>query len=768
MIGLPLAARDQHRSSSSPPSLLDSLLGALAGDDLEPEPTSRVTRSETAVVALLCDLARAVADLASGHRSRVTTRACLGPQPWEIGLQRAGDQLLLSAFQGGSVPEVLIHQRTISLEAASSRLERALGRYRGTGANGASVQAALDELTQTPVRSLPSPQPAWASVEPPGAVPFVISSEIQLLGARESASRSPSVLRSDLLSLLFTGRIRISVGGHLREIPDVHVFLVAEQLAQMAFEGLEAAVQGRPYVRKIEVGGAVCGVRMAVGRGRAGQAGATITLGRAPSASARRAEPLTFPAVNVESFAQGIVAFGRALARTLVRRDRGQTHNLRLVAFRARLRETADLLRDAVRSDSVVNASPESYRAFAAATRRENNPSTGLGHGRLRFSARWFAAVPDIDLRSTFLCGEVLMVGSTREVGCIDRSTGDLIWRRAVPRAVSVMTPAGLARFDGDGVLHLHDIATGDVLWSLKLSPRVPSATAGAVVSCPGLPRMLIITVGRRHLAAVDLDAGELRWRYAARRGGTFRIRRAGRLVVVAHGEQALTALDVMSGEIVWRVCDRLRFASSVAVDHDGLFAIAGDGTFIGRGGSRLHHIDPWSGEVRWSRDLPRLGAPVGAPLLTSDASVVVTHGRQGTGLCAFSRRDGEPRFQRIASAGASSCLALDDTVLVNSDAAELCAFDASDGSLRFRHVFGDGSEDRPRRLEPVLRSGALFVPQGRVHVVRPRDGALLGSVPTDLVPDLLRVDEKCNVYVVEESGHLAAFGAAPRLTLVS
>jgi len=330
------------------------------------------------------------------------------------------------------------------------------------------------------------------------------------------------------------------------------------------------------------------------------------------------------------------------------------------------------------------------------------------------------------------------------------------------------MTPAGLARFDGEGVLHLHDLATGDVLWSLKLSPRVPSATAGAVISCPGLPRMLIITVGRRHLAAVDLDAGEVRWRYAARRGGTFRIRRAGRLVVVAHGEQALTALDVMSGEIVWRACDRLRFTSSVVVDHDALFATAGDGTFIGRGGSRLLHIDPWSGEVRWARDLPRLGAPVGAPLLTSDAAVVVTHGRQGTGLCAFDRRTGEPRFQRIASAGASSCLALDDTVLVNSDAAELCAFDATDGSLRFRHVFGDGSEDRPRRLEPILRSGALFVPQSRVHVVRPRDGEILGTVPTDLVPDLLRVDEQCNVYVAEESGHLAAFSAAPRLTLVT
>jgi hypothetical protein len=53
------------------------------------------------------------------------------------------------------------------------------------------------------------------------------------------------------------------------------------------------------------------------------------------------------------------------------------------------------------------------------------------------------------------------------------------------------------------------------------------------------------------------------------------------------------------------------------------------------------------------------------------------------------------------------------------------------------------------------------------VHVVRPRDGEVIGTIPADLIPDLLRVDEHCNVYVAEESGHVAAFGVAPRLTLV-
>ena len=73
------------------------------------------------------------------------------------------------------------------------------------------------------------------------------------------------------------------------------------------------------------------------------------------------------------------------------------------------------------------------------------------------------------------------------------------------------------------------------------------------------------------------------------------------------------------------------------------------------------------------------------------------------------------------------------------------------------RHV----DADQPRRLEPVLRNGALFVPQHQVHVVRPRDGEIIGTVPSEFIPDLLRVDERCDVYIAEESGHLAAFGAA-------
>jgi outer membrane protein assembly factor BamB len=280
---------------------------------------------------------------------------------------------------------------------------------------------------------------------------------------------------------------------------------------------------------------------------------------------------------------------------------------------------------------------------------------------------------------------------------------------------------------------------------------------------------MLIVSEGARHLAAIDLHGGEIKWRFAARRGAVFRLRRAGRLVVVASSDPALLALDVLSGEVVWRYCDRLRFASHVAVDHDALFAVAGGGAFVGRGGTRLHHVDPWSGAGRWSVELPEHLTPVGAPLLGPETVVVATHGRRGTALAGFDRRTGALRFDQAVCSSAASCLMVDDTVVVNGEGGELTGVSAADGATRYRHVFASGAEgDRPRRLEPVLRSGALFVPQTEVHVVRPHDGTILGRVPNQIIPDLLRVGERCDVYVAEESGHLGAYEAGPRLSLVT
>lgn len=769
----PTAARDRRAEPAQAGRARAELLGA-------PEPIVRVR-------AAAADLAYALVGLATGAKSRASVRLCVEPDPWEIGLERSGGDLLVTVFRSGDLPDVLVHERRVDAEAFAHRVlsfsarpapANDGGRPARQRALSSEVHVApqpeprradvlLDHALATLAEALPfAPAPeideaAAVSVEPAGDLPIVMSAEVLLRAPEPAPEAAAAVQRADLHALLFRGKLRVTVGEHARDVHDVLVFPLAEQLVAMTAEMLEAWSGRRSYHRRLTAAGAIVGLRLDAEHGAA-----HLTLGAARRSGAQL-PAWTFPALDVGALVQSVAAFGRALARSLVRRSRAHTSNLLLLRFRAKVRELHDGLKELSRNDSKINPSPESYRAFAAAL-SPPPPAEPPAPARLRYATRWTAAVASLDLRATFLCGDVLVAGAMREVVGLDRRSGQVLWQRPVPRAVSVMTPRGLARIEPDGALRLHDVATGEPLWTTHVAPRTGASTSGAVISAPRLPPTLILSEGQRHLVAVDLPTGQIAWRYAARRGSFFRLKRAGKLVIVANGEPALTALDVLSGEVVWRFCDRLRFASSVAVDHDALFAFAGDGALVGRGGVRLYHLDPWSGASRFSVDLPPHLGPVGAPLLTPKAVVVAGHSRRGTELCAFDRATGELLWSHLACASAASCLAVDQTVIVNSEGGELLGIDASTGAVRYRHVLPYGADgDRPRRLEPVLRNGALFVPQNEVYIVRPQDGTILGQIKTDLIPDLLRVDERCDLYVAEESGHLASFAAGPRLSLV-
>lgn len=724
-----------------------------------------------AACAILIDLACATRELASGERPRAVVRLSAPGVAWELGLERSGRELLLTVFQGGALPEIAVHARRIDGDTFATRIFEGIDAlasdlFRRTEAARGALEDGLAQAREHLIRALPfaatPPSPSvLVPIEPAKRLSVRMTGEIALRPTPATNSVEAGVLRADLFSLLIRGRLRFILDERERELPDVFVFLVVEQLVVMVEGALLAWSHGRAFHRRTPIGGAICAVRLNP-RGQA-----ALTLGVQRGDTDDRAETFTFSAVEIGALARGVIAFGRALVRAITRHDRAQTTNLRLTAFRDLLRELSGQLREMTRSDAKINAAPDSYRSFAAVAHSSRTNGDDIGNARLRFSPKWLATVPAIDLRATFLCGDALVVGGARETGCFDRRSGDLVWQRPMTRAVSVVTPAGLARLHADGSLNVHELGTGDLAWSTRLAPRIGGSASGAVISAPGLPRLLLVSEGARHLAAVDLDAGEVRWRHATRRGSVFRMRRAGKLAVLASGESSLAALDVLTGEVVWRFCDKLRFASHVAIGTDELYAIAGGAAFVDRCGSRLHHLDPWTGEPHRSFDLPASLMPLGAPLLAKETIVLVTQGRNGTGLYGIDRATGAARFERVVCAGTAACMLVDDLIVVNGESGELVGIDASDGSTRYRHVFARDTDDEPRRLDPILRSGALFVPQHDVHVVRPGDGTLLGRIQTDLIPDLLRVDERCDVYVAEESGHLAAFAAGPRLSLV-
>jgi outer membrane protein assembly factor BamB len=769
--------------------------------------TARVRESHGALV--LRDLALALVDLSRRPRAKTTVR--FYDEPWELCVERFGATACLSVYRTGSDPSVAVYDRAVPFDevlgAARAAIERLLaGGHAQAGvrielASAAAQLAAIGPLGESDER-LPDLVPV--AVEPDRDAPLSFGAEFMMRekasgprrngiaahGVEADASAAyETVERSDMHALLFRGRVRAEIRGKVIDLGDCHPVLVAERLVELSRRAFDAWERGLALHARGEASGLVVGVRVSA----AGEL--ALTLG-AMQGGARRTVH-TFPALGVSDVLEASLAFGRSLVRAILRRDRTQSANLRLGALRRTLRESSETLRHASQADSKVNPTPEPYRAFAAAL-DETKPASppDLASSRLRYVARWRAIVPGIDLRATYLCGDRLVVGAATEMWALDRSSGRVLWRADAARGTSVVTPGGIARLAPDGRFSVHDFGTGQPTLQTRIAPRIGGPVAGAVVHLPGLPKLVVVTEGEHHLVAVDLTTGEPRWRWSwgNARGparGAPRMKRSGRLVYFTCGDGALTALDVMTGAVVWRLRDRLRFRTPPTVASDAIFVVSGGA----HGVAHLYCIDPYSGHVRWSSFIASANAPCtveGAPLVSTRAVAVAVRQKSGLALATFRRDDGTPlptRATQAAAPSGTSWLAVDDTFIGNAPTGELVALDACTGELSWRHVLGPRplEADLPRRLEPVLRCGALFVPcslmaasrtstdrsheeapVAGVSILRPSDGALLGTIaPSEAIPDLLRVDERCDVYVAEDSGHLVAFGALPRLSLV-
>jgi len=793
--GLPPAPRSGTRARTS--EVLDLFI---QGANV----TARVAERHASCV--LRDLAFALAELMPAPRGKRIVR--FYDDAWELCVERIGASATLSVYRGGADPTVLVYDRPVVFSemcaSVVDAIDATLARTAGTAEGRGPVAR---ELADVRTALVAHGRPALAvdadetELAPPVSIdierdaPISFAAEFPMRAGVPAGSAGESgVERADLHALLVRGRMRAEVRGRSIELGDAYPFLFAERLLDLSRRALDAWERGQAFFTRMDAGGVMLGLRSNADEDLPR---AALTLGpaqrsepmRGPSsgprplltvlprfgedASATRRGTATFPELSLFDVVESALAFGRALVRAVVRRDRAQGSNLRLAAFRRDLRAASDALREVRRQDSRINPAPESYRAFAE-SRRARPADDGAplsAAARLRYTQRWQALVPGIDLRATFLCGDRIVIGSAAETFCLERTTGELLWRKSTPRAASVVTPAGIARIGADGAIALHDFATGDVTLRAWIAPRISGPCAGAVVSSAGLPRLLIVTEGERHLVAIDLTSGEARWRYlwsSSGRSGALRLKRAGKLLYVASGDSALTAVDVQTGAVVWRIRDRLRFVAAPTVDHERLFAIAGGSSSA----AALHAVDPFSGQVAWTaRLLSTPNSVEGAPLLAKSSVCVAVRARRGLRVAGFHRDTGEQLFETetpVAPVG-TSWLAVDDLLVGNTPAGELVGVDASTGAVRYRHSFCRTVEsDVPRRLEPVLRSGALFVPHVDVHVFRPSDGAHLAQIgPCDAIPDLLRVDERCDVYVAEESGHMAAFGVGPRLSLV-
>jgi outer membrane protein assembly factor BamB len=776
-------------TTSRPRETVDILVGGV-------NVTARVEPDQAPCV--LRDLAFAIVDLACGVRRRAVVR--FYDTPWELGLERldrrTGAELSISVVRTGADVEVAVEGRRTGLADAIAGTSSAIARLLDPsaprspladvlGKELAMAREALDRLE--PLAIDDETDEVLAIAEPEAGLRCGFGAELPLRAAPHGKGAASGVEIADLHALLGRGRLRIVVRGRTKELGEVHTFLATERLVELAKTVLDAWERGRSLHSRVLLGsgsdgpeswaGPAFGVRLEPeGALTISVVGRSIPRG----GGAPERSPAVFPSLEGPDFVDAVVELGRALGRAIVRRDRTQASNLRLLALRRRVKDLSERLREVARpvgpfgESDLVNPHRESYAAYLA-TRGPSrsvvkaplrNGSEGAPR-KLKYEPRWTAEVPGIDLRATFLCGDRLILSGATQTACVDRVDGHPIWKLPTVRATSLPTPGGLARLRGDGRLELRDFGDGSVIWSSACAPRSRGTPAACTVVAPGLPRLLIATDGDRHLVAFDLTSGEPRWRYAMSRPGTIRIRRAGRLLVVSSDEAQLVALDAVDGRVIWRVRDRLRFAAPAIVEREDLVAIAGEPGGL----SRLHLLDAISGARRYERPLDAAAATDLAPIVSGSVVLILTRDRRGLGVVAIDRATGVERWSAAPGTWpiGTSPLGFDDLVVLNLPTGETVALVAATGETAWRHVFeAPVSGDAPRRLEPVLRSGALFVPQDKVRVLRPADGEIVGVVgPSDLVPDLMRVDERCDVYVAEESGHVAAFAASTRLGVV-
>lgn len=754
--------------------------------------TARVADGQA--LSMLVDVATATLYLA--ERSAGKRIVHFHEEACELCLERDGARAFLSVYRTGPTPEVYVYDRELPFAEVERGVRDSIARVlessspvsgvvatRGLSGRGGlanvlhaellALGARFDELPDAEMLEIDAHAErsfATALVEAPRDLPVAFAAELSMRMRHHDGARESGLAEvSDLHALLVSGKVSVDLGGRSVDLGTLHPFLFSETLLTLSFRLFEAWQRGRAAHERIEVdaNGLVVGARL--------NGGALAMIFSTAAGTS------TYPGLSLVDFAEGVLAFGSSLTRALLRRDRSQGKNLRLSAFRRRLRELREALHEVAPADLKINGAPESYRVYAehCAPKKGVERRAPKPPARLRYESAWRAVIPGIDLASTFLCGSRLVVGGAKETYCLERDTGAVIWHHATVRGASVVTPEGLVRIASDGALELHDWASGEVTLRAWSTPRAFGPPTGVVVSGPGLPRLLVMTEGERHLVALDLRTGEARWRYTwaskgTRAAGTgagstlVRLRRHGKLLYVTSGDGALTALDVVTGQIVWRVRDHLRFFVAPTVVQNEAFALSGGQA----GKARVHAIDPYSGESRWVSELSgQYPTTEGGVLCGRDAVMVMRRERSGLHVEAFDRATGARAWQTgvIAPTG-TAWLVVDERLVGNTPGGELIGLSTETGKTCYRTRLGRLLEtDVPRRLEPVLRNGALFVPHADVHVVRPEDGTVLGGLGSkDVIPDMLRVDERCSVYVAEESGHIAAYEARARLSLVS
>lgn len=703
------------------------------------------------------DVLAALVAMAEGTRKKALVS--FAGAPLEVALLRRGANVLVSLYHTEAAPDVLVLDRRVPLASALAATLAVVEAMGDPTSEELVRRAKKVEIVDERDTGLSATRQRGGVLDDPG------ERETLAFGFEAAIFPSPEaprdgVAHADVHAMLFGGQLWAWVRGRRVVLVRSGPILLAVQRMVTAMGALVAAwEEERALHIRLRSGSFLVGVR----RDRRDAAEVSLTLGGEEDGA------ITIPALGIAEAVMPVLRVASELIRALVGVDRVQSRNLRVSALRDEVRRLRRLVRARTRASGFTNDDPERTRSLARALEQDalvSRSAPTKTQGSLRFAPRWSVVIDGLDATTTFLSDDRLILANERRMLALDRDDGQCLWQHEGPGQSAFLGDGVVVRLGADGQVEIRDVATGELVRRVRLAPRLGGAPSGLYVGGGAMPPIGLVAEGRDRLAALDLRTGELRFRYTARAPGTFRVRRHGRLVLVVNGDGNVDAIDVVSGEVIWRYASSARFCLTPAVHGARAWVLAGE---PGRGEASLHGIDLPTGELV-SR-IP-LGAPAAtAPQATDDHVVVALSGPRRGVLSAHDPLNGEPRWT-VPDPGVGTgggLLATPRALFVNAPTGKLVALEPRSGEPLFsRSLSNPVTDDVPRRLTPLLRGGALFVPSAAVHVLRPSDGSPIGTPPPcELVPDALHVDERGWIYVAEESGHLAALAPLPTLRLV-
>lgn len=695
------------------------------------------------------DLASAAIALASGSKRRALLP--LAGTPGELALERRGDDVVVSLYTTTSQPEVAVRERKIALRTFLDTVGRCAQRGSQASRETRTIARALGERAMaTAIEPIEMDETrtfrGGATEAPQRKAPLAFGYELTLRGATRGAGRGA---RADVHALLFDGVLTAYLHGRRIVLARGAMMLPVLRMLSAARVVLEARTSRRsPHVRA-RAGAFAIALRADAN----GKFALTLDGERGASVSAAALSP--------DETILPIAKLASEIVREIVAFDRSQARNLRIRAIREDIRALRRIGKQREEREGFVNDDADRLRALAglesgtvADFPARSAPSA------LRYGERWRVALDGLDASGTFLCGDRLVVSSSKHTVAVSRDDGAILWARDASSAVCSIAGDVLVRSMPDGLVELCSVRDGEPFAESRIATRAGRPSQAIWVGDASTPPVAVFREGTSRLSAIDLRTGELVWRFGSRKSRTLDVTRVGRMLVVAT-DDAVHGLDAISGEELYRHVEEGAAPVAVAASRDRVLCT------YDRPNASLVALDAFGGGVVHRATLD--GSPRGPLVAYEGGAIVAVATSEGTELVRFGH-DGSRTFS-VADPGLAKSaghLVVDGRLVLNARGGLVSALALDDGHTIWSARLARPNDESPRMLDPMLRSGALFVPASEVGVMRPADGSLATTqFPCDLIPDRLLVDERSWVYVAEESGHVAAFAPIAHLTLI-